>query len=105
MCILIVEKAANILNAKNNVEFSLGFVFDGYYMYRNLSRSQDIKLQALSRLDVYIDPIIHTFMQSYNSEVLVSHIKLLQVRMHLTCVCVCECVCACVCVCARVFID
>ena len=77
LCILIIENTPNILNEKNNVQISLGFAFDGYYEYRNLAQSQDIKLQALSRLDVYNDPIIHTFMQSYNSEVLVSHMKLL----------------------------
>ena len=69
------EVNPNFLNGKNEVEFTLGFVYDGYKEYRNLEKNADPTLQALSKLYVYDDPKIQTFVDSFGNEVFVSNVK------------------------------
>jgi len=54
------------------VQFTLGFVFDGYAEYTDLRQSTDSYLRDLATLYVYQDPVIEEFKKSGGNEVLVS---------------------------------
>jgi len=63
---------ANTLNQLSNVQFTLGFVFDGYTEYTDLRQNADSDLRDLATLYVYEDPVIEEFKESIGNEVLVS---------------------------------
>jgi len=63
---------ANTLNQLSNVQFTLGFVFDGYTEYTDLRQNADSDLKDLATLYVYEDPVIEEFKESIGNEVLVS---------------------------------
>jgi len=63
---------ANTLHQLPNVQFFLGFNFDGYTEYTDLRQSTDSNLRGLATLYVYEDPVIEEFKESIGNEVLVS---------------------------------
>lgn len=63
----------NFLNGKSKVQFTLGFVYDGYNKYTDLYENPPDNLQpSLSILYVYENPDIFTFDKETGIEVLVS---------------------------------
>ncbi|KAF6040418.1 hypothetical protein EB796_001268 [Bugula neritina] len=61
---------ANTLHQLPNVQFFLGFNFDGYTEYTDLRQSTDSNLRDLATLYVYEDPVIEEFKESIGNEVL-----------------------------------
>ena len=67
--ILDVDAYESSLNDKLGFEYTIGMLFDGYQVYRDLEESP---LSELATFYVYEDPKINTFKESINNEVLVS---------------------------------
>jgi len=62
----------NSLNGQSNVQFSLGFIFDGHAAYTDLRQNAESDLRDLATLYVFQDPVIQEFKESSGNEVLVS---------------------------------
>ncbi|XP_067931129.1 hepatocyte growth factor receptor-like [Watersipora subatra] len=58
------------LNGNNGVDFTVGFIFDGYNEYRDLETSSDAEIRDLATLYVYDDPVVDTFLDQYGNQVL-----------------------------------
>ena len=67
---LVVD--GNALNGRNDVQFTLGFVYDGHTDYKDLAKSKNDTLISLSTLYVYDDPDITTLLGANEEGVLVS---------------------------------
>ena len=66
------------MNGVNDVEFTLGFEFDGYEEYLDLNDNTNPEIKELATLYVYDDPEIQKFEESHGNTVLV--------RLNLTCI-------------------
>ena len=67
--ILDADDYENSLNDKLGFEYTIGMLFDGYQVYRDLEKSP---LSELATYYVYEDPRLNTFKESIDNEVLVS---------------------------------
>ncbi|KAF6040376.1 PLXNB3 [Bugula neritina] len=65
-----INNTANALNGQENVQFTLGFIFDGHTLYTDLRQNADSDLRDLATLYVYQDPVIEEFKESIGNEVL-----------------------------------